>query len=66
MEDALPGIHEQDPHIDDVGVFGKRNGAFSEHLTVPDCVLKQPEDANFTNNPLKCERATQEADFLGF
>jgi len=40
MEDALPDIHEQKPHIDDVGVFGKRNGAFSEHLTVPDCVLK--------------------------
>jgi len=66
MEETLRGIHEQEAYIDDVGVFGKPNGSFSDHLEVLEKVLTRLQDANFTINPLKCEWAVQETDFLGF
>jgi len=64
MEHVLRDIDEIQAYIDDVGVFGDKS--FKEHLKVLDVVLTRLQDANFTINPLKCEWAVQETDFLGF
>ena len=64
MEEVLRDIPEIEAYIDDVGVFG--DSTFEQHLEVLDKVLSRLQDANFTINPLKCEWAVKETDFLGF
>ena len=64
MEEVLRDIKEIEAYIDDVGVFS--SDSFEAHLAVLDKVLTRLQDNNFTINPLKCEWAVQETDFLGF
>ena len=64
MEEVLRDISEIEAYIDDVGVFG--DSTFEKHLEVLDKVLTRLQEANFTINPLKCEWAVKETDFLGF
>jgi hypothetical protein len=64
MEDVLWDIKEIEAYIDDVGVF--TNGDFECHSASLDKVLKRLEENNFTVNPLKCDWAIQETNFLGF
>lgn len=66
MEQTLRGMREIEVCIDDVAVFGAVNGSFTDHMVVLEKVLQRLQDANFTINPLKCEWAVQETDFLGF
>ena len=49
-------------YIDDIGVFSK---TWKEHITKLNKILHILQDANFTINPLKCEWAVQETDWLG-
>jgi hypothetical protein len=62
MEDVLRGIPEIEVYIDDVGTF---TNSWQKHLQVLDVVLSRLQANNFTINPLKCEWAVQETDFLG-
>jgi RNase H-like domain found in reverse transcriptase/Reverse transcriptase (RNA-dependent DNA polymerase) len=64
MEEVMEGLTETEVYLEDVGIFGE--GSFEAHLTSLERVLTRLQDANFTINPLKCEGAVQETDFLGF
>eukprot|EP00957_Ditylum_brightwellii_P134947 10288953-Ditylum_brightwellii.AAC.1 len=52
-----------DRYMDDVGVFS--NGSYEEHMELIGKVLMELEKNGMKVNPLKCEWAVKEADFLG-
>ncbi|GFH49195.1 hypothetical protein CTEN210_05671 [Chaetoceros tenuissimus] len=49
-------------YIDDIGIFSR---TWKEHIAKLNKILHILQDANFTINPLKCEWAVQETDWLG-
>ena len=62
MHLVLNGIEDIEFYMDDIGVFSNSWGA---HLSLLSLVLTRLQDVGFTINPLKCEWAIQETDFLG-
>ena len=62
METVLDGIEGIEVYIDDIAIF---SNSWQEHQKVLKEVLSRLQDAGFTINPLKCEWAVQETDFLG-
>lgn len=63
MEQLFAALDEVDVYIDDIGVF---SNSFEDHLQSLHKVLTILQDNNFTVNPLKCEWAVQETDWLGY
>ena len=62
MHLVLDGIEDIEFYMDDIGVFS--NG-WDAHLSLLSLVLTRLQDLGFTINPLKCEWAVQETNFLG-
>ena len=51
-------------YIDDVGFWS--NGSYEDHLKVVDEMLRRLAENGLKTNPLKCEWAVENTDFLGF
>ena len=49
-------------YIDDVGIF---SNTYEEHMKTITTVVQRLQEVGFKINPLKCEWAVQETDFLG-
>lgn len=62
MEKVLDAISDIEIYIDDIACF---SGSYDEHMELLDKVLTRLQDNGFSVNPLKCEWAVQETDFLG-
>jgi hypothetical protein len=59
---GLDGVEDTEKYIDDTGIFSPD---WRRHLAVIDRVCKALNDNGYTVNPLKCECAVMESDFLG-
>ena len=62
IEEVLHDL-DVDAYLDDVGLW---TNSWEDHLKILDAVLQCLEENGFRVNPLKCEWAVQETDFLGY
>ena len=62
MHSVLDDIESIEFYMDDIGVFSL---TWPDHLSLLSTILGCLENVGFTINPLKCEWAVQETDFLG-
>ena len=63
MEKTLQDISDDlEVYIDDIAIF---SNTFDDHMQVLDKVCSRLQEKGFSVNPLKCEWAVKESDFLG-
>ena len=62
MEKVLSGL-DVEVYIDDIAIF---SNSYEEHIATIEKTLARLESAGMKVNPLKCEWAIQETDFLGY
>ncbi len=63
MENVLSDIKDADVYIDDVGAF---SNDWNRHVNSIATILRGLHENGFTINPLKCEWAVKETDWLGY
>jgi hypothetical protein len=63
MENVLPDIEDANIYIDDVGAF---SDDWDRHVKLIATILQRLRENGFIINPLKCEWAIKETDWLGY
>jgi Retroviral aspartyl protease./Reverse transcriptase (RNA-dependent DNA polymerase). len=63
MESVLQDIEDVEIYLDDIGIF---SNDWESHIRTIQTVLTRLQDNGFSINPLKCEWAVQETDWLGY
>jgi hypothetical protein len=63
MEIALSDIEDANVYIDNVGAFSSN---WEHHLNLLATILRQLREISFTINPLNCEWAVKETDWLNY
>ena len=63
MDTVLTGIKDANVYIDDVGAFSPN---WEHHITLLGNIQCHLQENEFTINPLKCEWAAKETDWLGY
>ena len=62
MEQVLSSLENTEVYLDDIAAF---SSDFDSHISLLEKILQCLQDNGFSINPLKCEWAIQETDFLG-
>ncbi len=63
MENVVSGIEDADVYTDDVGAFSDN---WDHHVDLIATILQILHENGFTINPLKCEWAVKETNWLGY
>ena len=62
MENIFHNVEDAEVYIDDIGAF---SDTWEHHMKLLCTILEKLQDDEFTVNPLKCDWAIKEMDWLG-